>query len=540
MNTKNRTMGVLFGVAASLLVLAVVRGSEDDSNKAAVDGSPGGDIVVADFEGTSYAPWVVAGEAFGARPARRALPGQQPVVGFRGHGFVDSFHGGDRTTGTLTSPELKIERNYINFLIGGGSFRYGTCMNLLVDGKVQRSAAGRQAEVLYEVTWDVTEFIGKTVRLQIVDSIAAGWGHIMVDDIIQSDKPASSVIIASAPLAPAEARLARRRRVNNAATVPDQNIEATQPVRVAAAAPINTVEQPVQPVQPIQRRQRGLPTTTALAPGASANLRLDEFAHALDVQLADNLGASKLFSVMEDKDLKDALQGTAPTIESSPASRRKLALAGVVGVPTLAERYGLKEQPTVYDLKNKDTLGHFGNAGINFLLITTVEDMDEDHLDGATVTRDFEYVSGQRTGWWVEDQSGGTDGLHMSGQHGSTSSWKRETVRVSPMLQKEQSLRVTLRSRLFDSKTGELMGSKNKIYARGRSYMASARGNNEMSMGDRYADRGARSGGLGANHRRRLCLSHQGRQNRRRRSIDKPGQRNRHRQEHLLYCLGDG
>jgi hypothetical protein len=479
-----RTIGISFGVAASLF-LTVAWAADDDSNKAA---TPREDIVIADFEGSSYGRWVTTGVAFGPGPVRGDLPTQH-VTGFKGRGLANSFHGGDRATGTLNSPEFKVERNYINFLIGGGSYRFGTCMNLLVDGKPQRTATGRRLDILYETTWDVSDLVGKTARIQVVDTIGGPWGHILVDDIVQSDSPASSLIISSAPLTPVEARAARRQRmediragrVNNSAGVADPGVEVAQPTQVAAASPINTIE---QPVQPIQRRQRGLPTTTALAPGASANLRLDEFSHALDVQLSDNLGGSKLFSVLEDKDLKDALQGSPLAAESNSASRRKLAIAGVVAVPTLAERYGLKEQPTVYDLKNKDTLGQFGNAGINFLLITTVEDMDENHLDGATVTRDFEYVSGQRTGWWVEDLSG--DGFHLSGQHGSTSSWKRETVRVSPMLQKEQSIRVTLRSRLFDSKTGEIIGSKNKTYARGRSYMASARGNNELSMGDLY------------------------------------------------------
>lgn len=482
MKNKKRTIGISFGVAASLLSLTVAWAADDDSNKTAAARD---DIMIADFEGSSYGRWTTTGTAFGPGPARGPLTGQLPVGGFKGHGYANSFHGGDRATGTLNSPEFKIERNYVNFLIGGGSFKFGTCINLLVDNKPLRTATGRRSENLYETTWDVSDLVGQTARIQVVDTVPGAWGHVSVDDIVQSDKPASSLIISSVPLTPAEMRAARRQRMEDARagrpTAPNPGADVAQPTQVAAVTPVNTIEQPVQPVQ---RRQRGLPTTTALAPGASANLRLDEFSHALDVQLADNLGGSKLFSVIEDKDLKDLLQASAATGDSGSASRRKLAIAGVVAVPTLAERYGLKEQPTLYDLKNKETLGQFGNSGINFLLITTVEDMDENHLDGATVTRDFEYVSGQRTGWWVEDLSG--DGFHMSGQRGSSSSWKRETVRVSPMLQKEQSIRVTLRSRLFDSKTGELMGSKNKTYARGRAYMASARGNNELSMGDLY------------------------------------------------------
>ena len=74
-------------------------------------------------------------------------------------------------------------------------------------------------------------------------------------------------------------------------------------------------------------------------------------------------------------------------------------------VPTLANRYGLTNQASqIYDLKNPDTLTQFKKVGINFLLITTVEDMDENHIDGATVTRDFEYCGTEKQpdgGWQI-------------------------------------------------------------------------------------------------------------------------------------------
>ena len=78
------------------------------------------DLLIADFEGKDYGSWVVEGEAFGPGPARGTLPRQMQVSGFEGKGLVNTFFNGDGTTGRLTSPPLKIERRYINFLIGGG------------------------------------------------------------------------------------------------------------------------------------------------------------------------------------------------------------------------------------------------------------------------------------------------------------------------------------------------------------------------------------------------------------------------------------
>ena len=80
-------------------------------------------FVFADFEGDDYGAWKVEGTAFGNAPARGTLAGQMNVAGFKGRGLVNSFNGGDGATGKLISPDFKIERNNISFLIGGGGLR---------------------------------------------------------------------------------------------------------------------------------------------------------------------------------------------------------------------------------------------------------------------------------------------------------------------------------------------------------------------------------------------------------------------------------
>src|SRR5690348_14336796 len=76
------------------------------------------DLVIADFEGSDYGAWKVTGEAFGAGPAPGTLPNQMKVDGYLGKGLVNSFYGGDGSTGTLRSPLFKVERPFIRFLIG--------------------------------------------------------------------------------------------------------------------------------------------------------------------------------------------------------------------------------------------------------------------------------------------------------------------------------------------------------------------------------------------------------------------------------------
>jgi fructan beta-fructosidase len=158
------------------------------------------DIVIADFEGTNYGAWEVSGTAFGIGPAQGTLPGQMHVDGYLGTGLANSFLGGDDSKGRLTAPPFKIERKYIQFLIGGGGWNGKTCMDLLLDGKVARTATGPNTqpggrEHLQSGQWDVSEFLGKTASLEIVDDATGEWGHINVDQIIQSDKPINVAII---------------------------------------------------------------------------------------------------------------------------------------------------------------------------------------------------------------------------------------------------------------------------------------------------------------------------------------------------------
>ena len=152
------------------------------------------DLLIADFEGPDYGAWHATGDAFGKLPAHGALPNQMPVAGFVGQGLANSYHGGDDATGTLTSPPVKLQRRYLNFLIGGGGYPGETCLNLRLGGKIVRSATGPNtkpggSEHLDAATWDVADLLGKSVVLELVDARKGSWGHINVDQIGQSDTP---------------------------------------------------------------------------------------------------------------------------------------------------------------------------------------------------------------------------------------------------------------------------------------------------------------------------------------------------------------
>jgi sucrose-6-phosphate hydrolase SacC (GH32 family) len=145
--------------------------------------------IIADFEGETYGDWKVTGDAFGPGPAKGKFSNQNPVDGYKGSRLVNSYFRDDGTTGTLTSPEFEVTQPFLNFLIGGGAQKE-TCMNLLVNGKIVRTASGEDNERLAWRSWEVREFSGRKAALEIVDHVTGGWGHINVDQIMLADSPA--------------------------------------------------------------------------------------------------------------------------------------------------------------------------------------------------------------------------------------------------------------------------------------------------------------------------------------------------------------
>ncbi len=158
--------------------------------KTRVDELTAEDVILADVEGPDYGDWTAAGTAFGKGPAHGTLENQNAVSGFLGGGLVNTYVGGnDAATGTLTSPPFKIKHRYLNFLIGGGDHPGTTCINLIVDGAVARTATGKNDEHLEWYTWNLSSLAGKTATLQIVDQETGGWGHINIDQITLSLSP---------------------------------------------------------------------------------------------------------------------------------------------------------------------------------------------------------------------------------------------------------------------------------------------------------------------------------------------------------------
>ncbi|MEW6742394.1 MAG: hypothetical protein AB1486_06515 [Planctomycetota bacterium] len=159
---------------------------------------PCADLLFDDFEKPTYDSWEVRGTAFGDGPIVKAqMPAYQGDVGSVGERLVNSHntrHGedvaaGDAHTGSLLSREFEIERDYITFLIGGGSHAGKTCVNLRVGGEMVASATGHHDNRLQPHSFEVRPWAGRTAQLEIVDAVAGGWGNIGIDQIVFSDHP---------------------------------------------------------------------------------------------------------------------------------------------------------------------------------------------------------------------------------------------------------------------------------------------------------------------------------------------------------------
>lgn len=163
---------------------------------AEANAAPRPEIVFEDFEKETYEGWTVEGTAFGTGPIRKdQVPGYQGDLGMAGNRAVNSHATApgadlgikDGQTGRLLSREFTIERQYIGFLIGGGNHPPKTCLNLLVDGKVVRTATGPNNNRMRREAFNVRDLAGKKARIEILDLESGGWGNVGIDQIVFSD-----------------------------------------------------------------------------------------------------------------------------------------------------------------------------------------------------------------------------------------------------------------------------------------------------------------------------------------------------------------
>ena len=182
--SKNSCRFVLLPFAALLALISIGRAA---------------DLPIGHFGRTNYGDWKATGTAFNLGPAAGELLPKLEIENARDAQVASSEMNGDAPMGTLTSPQFKIARKYISFRIGGGDYEHDTGVNLLINGKIVKSAVGWRSDRLVPTSWDVSQFRGQRAQVQIVDAASGDWGHVNVADLIQTDKP-ERLPVATEPL----------------------------------------------------------------------------------------------------------------------------------------------------------------------------------------------------------------------------------------------------------------------------------------------------------------------------------------------------
>ncbi|MGA0134477.1 MAG: DUF7133 domain-containing protein, partial [Opitutales bacterium] len=177
--------------------------------------------VIEAFEGDGFDSWQTTGTGFGLAPVAGKLDGVNGEFrNYGGNALVCSGHRGDASTGTLTSPEIKLFHPKLGFLIAGGTHPGQTAVQLLVGGKVVREATGANDLTLRETVWDISEFKGQKAVIRIVDTHVGAWGIIAADHFVFSSDAKPNFAKGGRPKPKADSNLVRVPGEGSAALVP--------------------------------------------------------------------------------------------------------------------------------------------------------------------------------------------------------------------------------------------------------------------------------------------------------------------------------
>jgi hypothetical protein len=76
--------------------------------------------------------------------------------------------------------------------VGGGLDSRRLTVQLSVDGQVVAAQTGCGSELMYRWAWDTREYRGRRARFVIKDRATGGWGHMVVDEIVEWQRPVTA------------------------------------------------------------------------------------------------------------------------------------------------------------------------------------------------------------------------------------------------------------------------------------------------------------------------------------------------------------
>lgn len=140
------------------------------------------EILIADFEGSAYGEWKSEGPAFGNAPTIVNESNKNFISGNKGIGLLYSS-GID--TGVIKSPIFKVQRRYLAFLLSSRDIPDRLGVEIILDGKKILSMTGKNSRGLEWYYFDLKEYRGKEIQVQVVDKSSSNrGGSIMADHFI--------------------------------------------------------------------------------------------------------------------------------------------------------------------------------------------------------------------------------------------------------------------------------------------------------------------------------------------------------------------
>jgi hypothetical protein len=151
------------------------------------------------------ADWTVwSGDAFYLQPTfwdNSAARASQPAQ-FGGNSWIGTYElftgplqvgypglaAGEAPQGVLRSRTFTLTGDRMTLRVGGGNDwdRLYVALCTASDGQRVQRATGTNSDAMRSVLWDTTPWIGSSVYLEIADLSADAWGHINVDEIIET------------------------------------------------------------------------------------------------------------------------------------------------------------------------------------------------------------------------------------------------------------------------------------------------------------------------------------------------------------------
>lgn len=186
--TRNEKEGTRLESDYSSEVASANTGTSTSTGTTAV--APAGeDITNPDFETGDLTGWTVTGNEWSNKNVVDNTTWGGGSGKYHCSGYVDPAIGGagDPGTGMLESTVFTLGGNgSINFLIAGGDLPKSAYVTL-EDGTTgkeltQFKASGESSATVRRINWDASAYLGKKLRIKVVDNATGGWGHIDVDD----------------------------------------------------------------------------------------------------------------------------------------------------------------------------------------------------------------------------------------------------------------------------------------------------------------------------------------------------------------------